>query len=134
MSGSNFEGTRRSLSALGRLIWGLVLLLATLAQYLSMRGRPKRALVAENLSLRKQLALFREREAKPRRADAVTLVAMVWLSKTFDSALGPGLPDPPSSLPVQLQEHRHKLPPKTRVSSREVLGGLHHAYALQRAA
>ena len=50
------------------------------------------------------------------------------------SALGPGLPDPPGGLPVQVQAHRHRLPPRTRVSSRSVLGGLHHEYALQQAA
>lgn len=50
------------------------------------------------------------------------------------SALGPGLPDPPRGLPVQLQEHRHRLPPRTIVSSRPILGGLHHEYALQQAA
>lgn len=50
------------------------------------------------------------------------------------SALGPGLPDPPSGLPVQLQEHRHRLPPVAGVTSQPILGGLHHEYALQLAA
>jgi hypothetical protein len=36
------------------------------------------------LFLRKQLALFQEREIKPRRADDATRVAMVWLSRTLN--------------------------------------------------
>jgi hypothetical protein len=34
--------------------------------------------------LRKQLALFREREIKPRRADDATRAALVWLSRAFE--------------------------------------------------
>ena len=34
------------------------------------------ALVAENLFLRKQLALYRERQVKPRRADPATRAAL----------------------------------------------------------
>ncbi len=50
------------------------------------------------------------------------------------SSLGPGIPDPPEDLPVTLQEHRHRIPTGHRVSCRSILGGLHHEYALQRAA
>jgi len=42
------------------------------------------ALIAENLFLRKQLALFQEREAKPRRTTASFRLAMVALAKFFD--------------------------------------------------
>ena len=42
------------------------------------------ALVAENLFLRKQLALFQERKAKPRRTTASFRLAMVALAKFFD--------------------------------------------------
>ncbi len=123
-------------------------------------NRCAQALAAENLFLRKQLALFQEREIRQRRADDATRAAMVWLSKAFEwrEALvivkpgtlirwhregfrlfwklksRPGLPDPPSRLPVQLQEHRHRLPPVAGVTSRPILGGLHHDYALQLAA
>jgi transposase InsO family protein len=45
-------------------------------------------------------------------------------------ALGPGIPQPPVSLLVPLQAHRHRLPPHLRVVARAVLGGLHHEYAL----
>jgi putative transposase len=42
------------------------------------------ALIAENLFLRKQLALFQERKAKPRRTTASFRLAMVALAKFFD--------------------------------------------------
>ncbi len=41
-------------------------------------------LLAENLFLRKQLALFQERKARPRRATRGTRIAMVLLSRFFD--------------------------------------------------
>ncbi len=50
------------------------------------------------------------------------------------SSLGPGIPDSPEDLPVPLQVHRHRIPSRHRVISRSILGGLHHEYALQRAA
>ena len=50
------------------------------------------------------------------------------------ASLGPGLPDPEPGLPCPLQEHRHRLPPGSKVTARLVLGGLHHKYRLDRAA
>jgi transposase InsO family protein len=41
-------------------------------------------------------------------------------------ALGPGIPQPPSSLPVPLHEHRHRLPVPLRVVVHPILGGLHY--------
>lgn len=46
-------------------------------------GRPA-ALAAENLFLRKQLALYQERHVKPRRATHATRFTLVWLSQWFD--------------------------------------------------
>jgi transposase InsO family protein len=46
-------------------------------------------------------------------------------------ALGPGIPEPLPPLPVVLQAHRHHLPEHLRVVARPILGGLHHAYALE---
>src|SRR5262249_4635715 len=48
---------------------------------LGMRSR--RALAAENLFLRKQLALFQERKLRPRRADDSTRLVMVILGRMF---------------------------------------------------
>ena len=45
-------------------------------------------------------------------------------------ALGPGIPQPPLSLPAPLYEHRHQLPEHLCVVSQPILGGLHHAYGL----
>jgi putative transposase len=46
----------------------------------AMRSRARAQLAAENLFLRKQLALYQERKVKPRRADDATRVILVWLS------------------------------------------------------
>jgi transposase InsO family protein len=48
----------------------------------AMRSRGQ--LAAENLFLRKQLALYRERHAKPRRADDATRITLVALSSFID--------------------------------------------------
>ena len=49
---------------------------------LSVRSR--RSIVAENLFLRRQLALYRERQCKPRRVNAATRVSLAFLSRLFD--------------------------------------------------
>jgi len=41
-------------------------------------------LAAENLFLRKQLAMYQERDVKPKRATNATRFALVWLSRWFD--------------------------------------------------
>ena len=41
-------------------------------------------------------------------------------------ALGPGIPQPPATLPALLQDHRHRLPAHLRVGARPILAGLHH--------
>ena len=46
--------------------------------------RPHVQLAAENLFLRKQLALYLERQVKPRRADDATRIALVALSRLID--------------------------------------------------
>lgn len=49
---------------------------------LCLRSRP--ALAAETLFLRKQLALYQERDVKPRRTTNAMRLALVWLSSWFD--------------------------------------------------
>jgi transposase InsO family protein len=46
-------------------------------------------------------------------------------------SLGPGIPQPPVSLPAPLHTHRHRLPPHVRVIARSILGGLQHEYGLE---
>jgi hypothetical protein len=45
---------------------------------------PPAALAAENLFLRKQLALYCERDVKPRRATQATRLALNWLAHRFN--------------------------------------------------
>jgi len=49
------------------------------------------------------------------------------------ASLGPGIPDPPSER-MNEQCDRHHLRIDHRVTSRSILGGLHHEYGLERAA
>jgi transposase InsO family protein len=62
----------------------LLSLIADAVRYVGLCLRPSPALAAENLFLRKQLALYQERQVKPRRATNAIRVAMVWLSHWFD--------------------------------------------------
>jgi putative transposase len=58
------------------------LLLDTL-RFIRVSLRPQWALAAENLFLRKQLALYLERRVKPRRAEAAAKMTLVLLSRLF---------------------------------------------------
>jgi putative transposase len=62
----------------------LLTLLGNAACFLRLSLRSPAALAAENLFLRKQLALFQERHVKPRRTTAATRLALVWLARWFD--------------------------------------------------
>jgi putative transposase len=53
-------------------------------QYFLLCLRPSPALAAENLFLRKQLALYHERDIKPRQATPATRIALIWLGRWFD--------------------------------------------------
>ena len=62
----------------------LCTLLLDAARFLRCCLRSPAALAAENLFLRKQLALYQARQVKPRRATDAIRVALVWLSQWFD--------------------------------------------------
>jgi len=62
----------------------LLALLVDTARFLLLCLRPPVALAAENLFLRKQLALYRERHIKSRRAANATRLALAWLGRWFD--------------------------------------------------
>jgi hypothetical protein len=53
-------------------------------QFLCLCLRFPMALAAENLFLRKQLALYQERHVTPRRTTAATRFALTWLSGWFN--------------------------------------------------
>ena len=53
-------------------------------RYLALCLRPKASVAAENLFLRKQLALYQERQVKPRRADNITRLILVVLGRWFN--------------------------------------------------
>ena len=59
-------------------------LLTDFATFLWLFLRPHRAVAAENLFLRKQLAMYRERGVRPRRTDPASRVSLVLLSMCFD--------------------------------------------------
>jgi putative transposase len=59
-------------------------LLADLAGLVVLALRPRRSVEAENLFLRRELALYQERGVKPRRVDAATRVSLTVLSRLFD--------------------------------------------------
>jgi hypothetical protein len=61
----------------------LSLVVGDLVRLASLAARSHSALAAENLFLRKQLALFQERKIKPRRADDSTRWMMVTVSRMF---------------------------------------------------
>jgi putative transposase len=53
-------------------------------RFLCLCLRPSPALAAENLFLRKQLALYQERHVKAQRATDATRLSLVWLARWFD--------------------------------------------------
>ena len=60
-------------------LWTLSAVAYDLVRLAVLAARSHRALAAENLFLRKQLALFQERKARPRRADNSTRLVIVAL-------------------------------------------------------
>jgi len=61
----------------------LALLAIDLGQFLRTSLRSRTALAAENLFLRKQLAPYRERQVRPRRASDPVRLALVLLARSF---------------------------------------------------
>ena len=62
----------------------IVRVVRDILQFVSSMLRPCAQLVAENLFLRKQLALYLERRIKPRRAGDATRLILVALSRLID--------------------------------------------------
>ncbi len=66
------------------LVYLLLSLLCDGLRFLCLCLRPSPALAAENLFLRKQLALYQERHVKAQRAADATRLSLVWLARWFD--------------------------------------------------
>jgi hypothetical protein len=77
------RGTRPSLHVM-QLVGTLLSLLVGALCYISLCLRSPTALAAENLFLRKQLAVYREGGIKPRRATHTTRMALMVLARWFD--------------------------------------------------
>jgi putative transposase len=63
--------------------WVIATLGVDLVQFLRVSVRLRTALAAENLFHRKQLALYRERQVKPRRASDRMRLRLVLLARCF---------------------------------------------------
>jgi putative transposase len=59
-------------------------LLVDALRYFGLCLRSPAALAAENLFLRKQLALYRERDVRPQRAPHAARLALIWRGRCFD--------------------------------------------------
>jgi hypothetical protein len=59
-------------------------LLADVLRFGIVALRPTRIVAAESLFLRRQLAMYVEREVKPRRPDVATRLSLALLSRFFD--------------------------------------------------
>ena len=59
-------------------------LIADFVVYLGLLIRRRKAIAAENLFLRRQLALYQERKVGPRRIDRATRITLALLSKLFN--------------------------------------------------
>jgi hypothetical protein len=64
-----------------RLVIILVQLAAETVRWWGLTGRSQQSIEAENLFLRRQLALYIERGVKPRRIDSVTRIRLALLSR-----------------------------------------------------
>lgn len=71
------------LDSLSNLLLAALDLILDPVRFFGLTLRPHRALAAENLFRRKQLALYLERQVKPRRASAATQFTLMLLSRLF---------------------------------------------------
>ena len=79
-------------------------LLADLAGLVVLSLRPRRSVEAENLFLRRQLALQQERGVRPRRVDAATRVSLALLCRLFDWRDALVVVRPETSIPLELRQ------------------------------
>jgi hypothetical protein len=68
----------------GPLACTLLMLLMDAWRFLRLCLRPSPGPVVEDIFLRKQLALYQERQIKPRRTTHATRMALIWLARWFN--------------------------------------------------
>ena len=123
-------------------------LIADFVVYLGLLIRPRKAIAAENLFLRRQLALYQERKVDPRRIDPATRITLALLSRFFNWRDALIVVQPKTLIrwhragfrllwhwkskpgPAPLRPHRHPLSASRAVVAKPVLNGLHHDYRL----
>lgn len=66
------------------IVFGILRIIGTLVQWLGVSLLSRSALAAENLFLRRQLALYHERNRKSRRPDRVTRLILGMVARFFD--------------------------------------------------
>lgn len=71
-------------ATVAQLFVNLCTLFLAAGRYLAPCLRPTASVAAENLFLRKQLALYQERQVKPHRADNITRLILVMLGRWFN--------------------------------------------------
>ena len=102
----------------------LIQWIAEMLRWGRLAFRSSRSIKAENLFLRRQLALYIERGVKPRRIDPMTRIGLTLLSRFFNwrDALVVVRPE------TMIRWHRRG--ESYAVRAKPVLGGLHHEYSL----
>jgi putative transposase len=67
-----------------RRVWGILIdLVADLLRWLLLSFRSSQSIQAENLFLRRQLALYIKCGVRPRRIEAATRISLTFLSRLF---------------------------------------------------
>ena len=69
---------------IGELLCTVARLFVDMLRYAALSCRSEESLAAENLVLRKQLAIYQERQIRPGRIDPATRITLVVLSKLCD--------------------------------------------------
>ena len=82
----------------------LLHLMLDVGELVLLACRARRSIAAENLVLRRQLALYKERGIRPRRIDGLTRLSLGWLSRWSDWRLVGGSParNGPAMAPCRL--------------------------------
>ena len=99
----NVSGSFRHVSQLASTLLSLIV---DAGCYFGLCFRPSPTLAAENLFLRKQLALYQERQVKPRRGTHTTRITLVWLGQWFDWRRALGIVKPKTFISWHRQVYR----------------------------